>query len=111
MRKKIILGAIVLAAVAVVVIPRLFAEKIGVAEIAVRENVSLNEATLQKALADSTDCAGFKVTEIRQLGEGKVLARIGGMRGGCCLNPVRAALAKVAGVEKVQVRLLPKSEP
>lgn len=110
-RKLFVYGAIGAAVTLVAVLAAtVFAEKIGVAEIVVQQDVVLDEATLQNALASSADCAGFTVTEVKPLGEGKVLATITGMRGSCCVNPARAALAKVSGVKGVELKLFRKSE-
>lgn len=96
-------------AITVLVVANVLGGRVGVAEIVVQKDVVLDEATLQEALAHSADCAGFKITEVRPAGEGKVLARITGMRGACCLSPAKAALAKVPGVQQVEVALLRKS--
>jgi hypothetical protein len=112
MRKKLLVcgGAALALAIAARAASIVFAEKVGVAEIVVQKDVVLDEATLQAALANSADCAGFTITEVKPLGEGKLLASITGMHGACCIGPAKSALARVSGVEGVEVRLFRKSD-
>lgn len=112
MKKKLLIygGAAVAMLLIALVTITVFAEKVGVAEIVVQKDVVLDEATLQKALEHSADCAGFKITEVRPVGEGKVLARITGMHGACCIGPAKSALTRIAGVKRVEVMLFRKSE-
>lgn len=107
MRKKLLFYGAGAVAVVVVVLAAttLFAEKVGVAEIAAREGTVLDQATLQGALAYSADCAGFTITEVTPTGKGTVLAKIEGMRGQCCLDPAKTALQRASGVERVEITL------
>ncbi len=108
MRKKLLIYGAVAAGVVVLalVADMVFAEKVGLAEIVVQQEVVLDEATLQTALANSASCSGFKITEVRAVEDGKVLAKITGMRGGCCIYPSITALGEVRGVEQVEIELL-----
>lgn len=107
MSKKLLLyGAGVLAVVAIALLTTtLRAEKVGLAEVTVQEGAVVDRAILQQALAHSADCAGFTVTGLTPIGKGKVLARIAGMRGQCCLDPAKTALKRVTGVEAVSIEL------
>ena len=108
MRKKLLIYGAVAAGVLLLalVADMVFAEKVGLAEIVVQQEVVLDEATLQTALANSASCSGFRITEVKPVGDGKVLAKIAGMRGGCCINPAKTALGQVRGVERVEIELL-----
>lgn len=112
MRKKLLIygGAAVAVAILALLATTVFAEKVGVAKMVVQKGVVHDKTTWEKALANSAACAGFKITEVKAMGQGKVLATIAVRRGGCCLDPAIEVLAKMSGVEKVQVTLLRKSE-
>lgn len=98
------MGAIVIVLAAMTFV----GEKVALAEIALGEGATLDEATLQQALESSPACAGFQVEKLEAAGEARILATVTGVRGQCCLDPVKTALAKVAGVEKVECTLLRK---
>ncbi|MDA2924513.1 hypothetical protein MYX84_04220 [Acidobacteria bacterium AH-259-O06] len=112
MRNKLLIygGAALAVVMVALVATTVFTEKLGVSEILVQKGVVLDRATLQEALANAADCAGFEITEVKALGEGRMRAIITGMRGECCLNPAKTALAKVSGLEKVEVMLSRKSD-